>query len=46
VTVIVAAAAVVIVLALVEIPIGRRLRRWRRKREMRRSTGNHPARLE
>jgi hypothetical protein len=34
---IVAAAALVIVLALVEIPIGRRIRRWRRRREMHRS---------
>jgi hypothetical protein len=42
--VIAAAAALVIVLALVEIPVGRRLRRWRRRRELRRPPGR--ARLE
>jgi hypothetical protein len=36
-TVIAAAAGLVILLALIEIPIGRRIRRWRRRREMHRA---------
>jgi hypothetical protein len=38
------AAVLVVALALIEIPIGRRIRRWRRRREMRRSPGH--ARVE
>jgi hypothetical protein len=45
-TVIAGAAALVIVLALVEIPIGRKIRRWRRRREMRTTLDRTPAPLD
>jgi hypothetical protein len=38
--VIAAAAALVIVLAVIEIPIARRIRRWKRRRDIRRSPGH------
>jgi hypothetical protein len=41
--VIAVAAAFVILLALIEIPIGHRVRRWRRRRELHRASGR-PAR--